>query len=105
MEIRWNVDVAKKRGFPDDRARIFGLVMTYEMFRKYYEKIAVGVKGRDVLDLPEYKDPVIFQELVFAFNNEEFIVSYPDAWYDVKIIRMLILIILKGLLFIEIVST
>ena len=84
LETRWNVDVAKKRVLSDDRARLFGLVMTYEMFREYYEKLAVGVKRRDVLDSPEYKDQVIFQELAFAFNNEEFTVSYPDGWFDVK---------------------
>ena len=84
LETRWNVDVSKKRVYPDDRARLFGLVITNESFRPYYERLSVGIKGRDMLDSPEFKEQAIFNELAFAFNNEAIMVPYPPNWNDVK---------------------
>ena len=52
------------------------------MYRDVYQKSAEGVTSRQALNSPELYLPQMFQNLLFAFNNKEIIITLPEATYD-----------------------
>ena len=61
--------------------------MTIPIYRETYQKLAEGVKERFSLDDPALHFPEMFQNLAFAFNNEEVIVTLPEGAYDLPMIE------------------
>ena len=67
----------------NDRARVYGIVMSIEENRPIYERLSVGVQGRSDLDDVSMSLQQIFQTVGLAFNNEEVILNLPDEAYDI----------------------
>ena len=71
----------------NDRARLFGIIMTLPEFQEIYRKLAEGVTNRHALDDPALHYAEMFQLLAFAFNNESVIVLLPQDAYDLPLIE------------------
>ena len=69
---------------PNDRARLFGVVMTLEENREIYEKIALGVRNRADLDDVSMTLEQMFQQIALSFNNEDILLELPQEAYDVN---------------------
>ena len=60
--------------------------MTLPAYRETYQKLAEGVKDRHGIDDPSLNFPEMFQNLAFAFNNEEVVVTLPEGAFDLPMI-------------------
>jgi len=68
---------------PNDRLRVYGLIMSIEIHRDLFQRLAEGVSRRQHLDDPVYSLKQIFQTIAFAFNNEKIVLELPDESYDI----------------------
>ena len=68
----------------NDRLRVFGLIMTLPKNRVYFERLALGVTSKNVLDDGSMQPKQIFQELTFDFCNELIRVELPNNSVDVE---------------------
>ena len=68
----------------NDRLRVFGLIMTLPKNRAYFERLALGVTSKNVLDDGSMQPKHIFQELTFDFCNELIRVELPKNSVDVE---------------------
>ena len=67
----------------NDRARVFGIVMTIEENRYMYQRLSVGCVKRQGLDDPEFRPLQIFQTIAFIYNNEKILIDLPPDICDV----------------------
>ena len=74
---------------PNDRIRLFGIMMTTPSFKGHFHRLCEGVVNRAQLYSTELSLNIIFVDLALAFNNEEIIVKLPDDAYDLKNISLL----------------
>ena len=58
--------------------------MTLPQFRDTYQKLAEGVTSRDGIDDPSLNTTQMFQNIAFAFNNEEITISLPEESSDLE---------------------
>ena len=67
----------------NDRLRLFGLIMTIPKNRPLFERLALGVTHKNVLDDVAMQPKKIFQDLTFDFCNELLRVELPKNSVDV----------------------
>ena len=67
----------------NDRIRIYGLVMSMDIHRGMFQRLAEGCITRQHLDDPAFSLQQIFQTIAFAFNNEKMIIKLPNDACDV----------------------
>ena len=85
----WGKDSISLAPHPNDRVRLYGIVMAIPEFRFALQRLCDGVTNRDELDNPELSLKQIFVEVALAFNNEEVEVNFPDEAYDLEYIHLL----------------
>ena len=68
---------------PNDKLRLFGIIMALDKNRHIFEIIASGATRREHIDYPEYNPSMMFQDLCLDFNNESILVLLPSKSYDV----------------------
>ena len=85
----WGKDSISLAPHPNDRVRLYGIVMSIPQYRFVLQRLCDGVTSRDALDNPELSLKQIFVDIVLAFNNEELKVIFPDEAYDLESIHML----------------
>jgi len=69
--------------YPTDRLRVYGLIMSIDIHRDLFQRLAEGCTRRQHLDDPTYSLKQIFQTVTFAFNNEKIVFDLPDEAYDI----------------------
>ena len=74
---------------PNDRARLFGIIMTMEEHRTIFERLAVGVTSRSDIDDISMSLERMFQMVAIAFNNENVHLTIPEEGYDVPNIELI----------------
>ena len=67
----------------NDRIRVYGLVMSLDIHRDIFQRLAKGVGNRTHLDDPAFSLPKIYQTIAFAFNNDKIVVNLPNEACDV----------------------
>ena len=82
LENVWGAGAIDTAPHHNDRVRLFGIIMTIPSYRETYQKLAEGVKERYAIDDPSLNFPEMFQNLAFAFNNEEVVVTLPEGAFD-----------------------
>ena len=86
----WGTNSISLGPHPNNRIRLYGILMTKLSFRPALQRLCDGVINRDVLDNPEVSLKQIFVELALAFNNEEVVVDYlPNEAQDLEHIDLL----------------
>ena len=68
---------------PNDKLRLFGIIMALDKNRHIFERLASGATRREYIDDPEYNPSMMFQDLCLDFNNELILVLLPSKAYDV----------------------
>ena len=68
---------------PNDKLRLFGIIMALDKNRHIIERIASGATRREHIDDPEYNPSMMFQYLCLDFNNESILVLLPSKAYDI----------------------
>lgn len=66
-----------------DRIHVYGLVMSLDIHRGIFRRLAKGVGTRAHLDDPAFSLPQIYQTIAFAFNNDKIVVKLPNEACDV----------------------
>ena len=74
---------------PNDRARVFGIIMTMEEYRPIFEKLALGVTHQSDIDDISMSIERMFQLVSISFNNEMVTIEMPDEAYDVPNIELI----------------
>ena len=67
----------------NDRICVYGLVMSLDIHRGIFQRLAKGVGTRAHLDDPAFSLPQIYQTIAFAFNNDKIVVKLPNEACDV----------------------
>lgn len=83
----WGASAINTSPHHNDRVCLFGIITTDPEYRETYRKLTEGVKERFALDDPSLNFPEMFQNLAFAFNNEEVKVTLPEGAYDLPMIE------------------
>ena len=73
----------------NDQLRLFGLLLTQEHFGPTLQRLSDGVVDRSSLDNPELSLKQMFMKLSLAFNNEDIVLTLPDAAYDLDNVHCL----------------
>ena len=61
----------------NDRLRIYGLVISIDVHRDVFQRLAEGCISCRHLDDPTFLLKLFFQTIAFAFNNEKISVNLP----------------------------
>ena len=83
FQSAWGAGADSNTIHHNDRARLFGIVMSLPQHRLHYERLSNGVQTRADLDDSRMSIQQIFQYIALSFNNEEVIVDFLDEFYDV----------------------
>ena len=83
FQSAWGAGADSNTIHHNDRARLFGIVMSLPQHRLHYERLSKGVQTRADLDDSRMSIQQIFQYIALSFNNEEVIVDFLDEFYDV----------------------
>lgn len=84
LENVWGAQAVDTSPHHNDRVQLFGIIMTLPQFRDTYQKLAEGVTSRDGIDDPSLNTTQMFQNIAFAFNNEEITISLPEESSDLE---------------------
>ena len=68
----------------NDRLRTFGIVMSICDNRYMNQRLDENFSARHHVDDPSFPPQQIYQNIVFAFNNEKVTVNFPEDAYDVE---------------------
>ena len=80
----WGNDNSSHCVHPNDRLRLFSLIMTLEENRPMFERLACGCTERYHLDDASLSLTSIFRKLSFQFSNEDIKVVLPENTVDVQ---------------------
>ena len=84
MQNVWGKNAVDITPHHNDRVRLFGIIMSLPEYREVYQKLAEGMTSRHGLDSSELNNSQMFQNLAFAFNNEDVKVTIPEDAYDLE---------------------
>lgn len=87
LENGWRASAVDTIPHHNDRVRLFGIIMTLPQFRETYQVLGQGITSRAALDDTALHLPELFQQLAFAFNNEDIQVILPSNAYDLPLIE------------------
>ena len=79
----WSQGAPSKVLHHNDRLRLFGILMSIPGNRAYFERLALGVPDKNVLDDDSFHPKNIFQKLTWDFCNESIQVDLPSNAVDV----------------------
>ena len=79
----WSQGAPSKVLHHNDRLRLFGILMSIPGNRAYFERLALGVADKNVLDDDSFHPKNIFQKLTWDFCNESIRVDLPSNAVDV----------------------
>ena len=85
----WGASTVNLTPHPNDRLRLFGLLMTLPRLLPHFQRLCDGITARDQLDSVELSSKQIYADIRFAFNNDEIVVKLPDAASDLENIHLL----------------
>jgi hypothetical protein len=85
----WGSNSVDQTPCPNDRIRIFGIMMTIPTFKPHFQRLCDGITTRAQLDSSELSINQIYVDLALAFNNEEIVINLPEDAYDLKNISLL----------------
>ena len=85
----WGASAVDLTPHPNDRIRLFGIIMTLPRMRAYFERLCDGITNREQLDSPALSIPQIFADICLAFNNDDIIIKLPDTANDLENIDLL----------------
>ena len=80
----WSQGAPSKVLHYNDRLRLFGMVMNIPSHRPLFERLALGVANKNVLDNDCFHPKNIFQKLTWDFCNESIRVDLPSDAVDVE---------------------
>ena len=80
----WGQSLSSQAIHPDDRLRLFGLIMSLPQNRSIFVRLAKGITNRGVLDDPSLSPKHIFTKLAFDFNNDAIQIHLPTNASDVN---------------------
>ena len=66
---------------------LFGLVISMEKYRPYFERLAEGCTSRKYFDDPTYIISQIYQSIALDVNDERIVIDIPSDAYDVNTIE------------------
>ena len=89
MQNFWGTSAVDLTPHPNDRLRLFGIIMTIPRMRPYFQRLCDGITNLAQLDSPSLSIPQIFADIRLAFNNEDIIINLPDASNDLENIELL----------------
>jgi len=89
MQNFWGTSAVDLTPHPNDRLRLFGIIMTIPRMRPYFQRLCDGITNLAQLDSPALSIPQIFADIRLAFNNEDIIINLPDASNDLENIELL----------------
>ena len=69
--------------YHNDRIQVYGLVISIDIHRGIFQRLAKGVGDRVHLDNPVFSLPQIYQTIAFVFNNNKMIVNLLNEACDV----------------------
>ena len=74
---------------PNDRLRLFGILMKIPRFHPQFQRLCDGVTVRDQLDSTELSLKQIYADVRLTFKNDEVVINLPDAANDLENIHIL----------------
>lgn len=80
----WGNDNVSVSVHPNDKLRLFGLIMSIEENRPLFERLACGATERYQLDDASLSLAAIFRKLSFQFGNEDIVITLPPNAPDVQ---------------------
>ena len=85
----WGTSAVDLTPHPNDRLRLFGILMTLPRLRPHFQRLCDGITVRDQLDSAELSLKQIYADIRLAFNNDEIVVKLPEAASDLENIHLL----------------
>ena len=83
LHNQWGVSQPAANITDNNKARIFGIIMSIPSNRYILERLAEGITSRAQLDNVKYSYQEMFQSSTLQFNNETIHLTFPDKAYDV----------------------
>ena len=80
----WSQGAPSKVLHYNDRLRLFGILVSIPSHRPLFERLALGVANKNVLDNDSFHTKNIFQKLTWDFYNESIRVDLPSNAVDVE---------------------
>ena len=89
MQNVWGTSAVDLTPHPNDRVRLFGIIMTQPRMRPHFQRLCDGITNLAQLDSPALSLPQIFADIRLAFNNDDIVIKLPDAANDLENIHLL----------------
>ena len=89
MQNVWGTSAVDLTPHPNDRLRLFGIIMTQPRMRPHFQRLCDGITNLAQLDSPALSLPQIFADIRLAFNNDDIVIKLPDAANDLENIHLL----------------